>query len=137
AQRGTTWYPAPENIVECWVHPITGKRLNDRSKDLNGSQEGDAWTSPAAVKEMFLASNLPPLEAPDDYAAGHRPRLDNEYREWLASGDNWLPGRVVLADSQTGLRIAFPLPGTKFYLDPDLPEQGRRLHLRAEGPENL
>jgi penicillin-binding protein 1C len=43
----------------------------------------------------------------------------------------------VLAPAQNSLRIVFPLPGTTVYLDPDLPQQGRRLFVRAEGPDNL
>ena len=64
-------------------------------------------------------------------------RLDNEYREWFASGDNWFGNRVVVAPAQTPLRVIFPLPGTTLYLDPDLPGLGRRIYLRAEGPETL
>jgi len=104
---------------------------------VNDAQSGNGWLPTAAVKEKFLTSNLPPFETPEDYTPGNRPRLGNEYRAWLASADNWLLDRVVLAESPSTLRIAFPLPGTKFYLDPDLPDHGRRIHLRAEGPENL
>ena len=143
---GTTWYAAPTNIVECWVHPITGKRLEQPRPAANSE----------AVKEKFVATNLPPLESPADYAnnaartrkpgialaplpsSARRPvLLGSEYREWLASGDNWLGNRAVLAPEQNSLRIIFPLPGTTVYLDPDLPQQGRRLFVRAEGPENL
>jgi penicillin-binding protein 1C len=121
---GTTWYATPANIAECWVHSITGKRLN----------EGHSRSGLEAVKEKFVANNLPPL------AGSVSPSpvlLGNEYREWLASGDNWLGDRAVLAPEQTSLRILFPLPGTTIYLDPDLPQQGRRIFMRAEGPENL
>jgi hypothetical protein len=108
------------------------------------------------VKEKFVAANLPPLESPADYAdTAARKRnsddappallssrrlpvlLGSEYREWFATGDNWLGCRAMLAAEQNSLRIVFPLPGTTVYLDPDLPHQGRRLFVRAEGPENL
>ena len=147
---GTTWYSAPAGIVECWVHPITGKRL----------QQPPPHQTSDAVREKFVADNLPPLESPADYEATQagalRPnsaqpsslpashpaprapvRLDNEYREWFASGDNWFGNRVVVAPAQTPLRVIFPLPGTTLYLDPDLPGLGRRIYLRAEGPETL
>jgi penicillin-binding protein 1C len=121
---GATWYAAPTNIVECWIHPLTGKRLN-QSHPVAGLD---------AVKEKFAASHLPPAEDP-------RPQspilLGAEYREWFASSDNWLGNRAVLAPAQNSLRIVFPLPGTTVYLDPDLPQQGRRLFVRAEGPDNL
>jgi penicillin-binding protein 1C len=160
---GTTWYPTPSNIVERWVHPITGKLLS----------QTDPPSAPNSIKEKFLDSNLPPLESPEDYAddpamlgfksSEPRPRASNssrpptvrltpvfaplrlcvktvrlgpEYRDWLASGDNWLGDLAVLAPAQSSLRIIFPLPGTIFYLDPDLPGQGRRVRLRAEEAEN-
>jgi len=131
-QYGTTWYPAPDDIIECWIHPVTGKRLSRLT----------TFPSPVAVTEKFLASNLPPLESPTDYeSAGIRRqppvRLGNEYRDWLASGDNWLGDRAVLAPTHSTLRILFPIPGTTLYLDPDLPEQGCRLVLRTEGGENV
>jgi penicillin-binding protein 1C len=125
---GTSWYATPANIVECWIHPITGKRLS----------QAPVLAGPGAVREKFLASNLPPLEGPDDYEAAHIPpqlavRLGGEYRDWLASGDNWLGDGAVLAPSHSELRILFPPPGTILYLDPDLPQQGRRIVLRNAG----
>jgi len=146
---GTTWYATPTNIVECWIHPVTGKRLLSEARIQPG---------PDAIREKFLASNLPPLETPADYASlpsnvstepsdfGLRTshfrlrrivRLGGEYRDWLASSDNWLGSRAVLAPAQPSLRILFPPPSTVVYLDPDLPHHGRRLSLRAAGPEDL
>jgi penicillin-binding protein 1C len=131
-QFGTTWYATPTNIVECWVHPVTGKRLSQAS----------AFPSRDAIREKFLASNLPPLERPADYeAAGiHRQpavRLGGEYRDWLASSDNWLGDGAVLAPTHSDLRILFPPPGTILYLDPDLPQRGGRIVLRNAGSENV
>jgi penicillin-binding protein 1C len=131
-QYGTTWYSAPTNIVECWVHPVTGKRLDPAATQYSSD----------AVREKFLASNLPLAESLEDYdtTRSHRKpavRLGNEYRDWLTSSDNWLGDRAVLAATPGALRILFPPPGTIFYLDPDLPDQGRRIGLRAEGPESL
>jgi penicillin-binding protein 1C len=121
---GTTWYATPANIVECQVHPITGKRLSE------------ARTGPGfeAIREKFVASNLPSFESA---ASPSAVLLGNEYRDWLASSDNWLGRRAVVAPAQNSLRITFPLPGTTVYLDPDLPEHGRRIFVRAEGPEKL
>jgi penicillin-binding protein 1C len=132
---GTTWYAAPTNIAECWVHPITGKRLA-QSPPRPGSE---------VIREKFLAANLPPLENSADYLGGNSPSLHSappvvlgsEYCDWFASGDNWLGDRAVLALKRDSLRIVFPLPGTTLYLDPDLPQQGRRIVMRAEGPEDL
>jgi penicillin-binding protein 1C len=146
SRYGTSWYSVPTNTVECWVHAITGKRL----------QQALLGPNLDAVKEKFVAPNVPPLESPGDYADAaprnhdsefaHKPvrsnprrpvLLGSEYREWLASSDNWLSDRAVLACEQNALRIVFPLPGTTVYLDPDLPQQGRLLYLRADGPDHL
>jgi penicillin-binding protein 1C len=118
---GTTWYQASTNIVTHWIHPITGKRL----------------TRPGvkAIQEKFLANNLPEMESSTDYDAQGRVRLASEYETWLAGGNNWLAGQAV-ADQETTnsvLRLLFPLPGTVLYLDPDLPGNGKKLVLKAQG----
>lgn len=128
---GTTWYSQPTNIVECWIQPITGKRL----------RESEAPLGLERVKEKFLADNHPPSESSGDYEmispSKYAVRLSNEYRDWFASGDNWLGDTAVLRATETALRIVFPPPGTIVYLDADLPDQGRRLFLRASGPSNV
>src|SRR5207249_2471024 len=63
--------------------------------------------------------------------------LSPEYREWFASADNWVMGQAACPATESALRITFPLPGTTFYLDADLPHGGRRLHPQAEGSANL
>ena len=130
-QNGTTWYAMPTNIVECWIHPITGKRLSQPA----------SLAGPNAVKDKFLATCLPSLESPADYepAISQHPgavRLGTEYRDWLTSADNWLGNRASLASAQSPLRVLFPPPGTTLYLDPDLPHQGRRIVLRNSGPRD-
>ncbi|HWH71957.1 MAG TPA: hypothetical protein VNT26_21520, partial [Candidatus Sulfotelmatobacter sp.] len=126
---GTTWYAVPPGITEAWVHPLTGKQI--RAGDQASRR------APEAVREKFLRSALPPFESPSDYDAVGRVRLGSEYGDWIASADNWLMSRVVLADPSRSLRILFPQPGTTIYLDPDLPQGGRRLPLQANGPESL
>jgi penicillin-binding protein 1C len=116
---GTSWYPRPANIVERGIDPLTGKLSSKRDP----------------VNEKFMAHLLPPADGPGDYDDVGRVRLGPEYREWLASSDNWLAGRAVLRDTAPTLRITFPLPGTVLFLDPDLPDHGRRLYLSAEGTD--
>jgi penicillin-binding protein 1C len=132
-QFGTSWYSLPDDIVECSIHPLTGHRLQ-------------GLTSTPGLIDKFLASNFPPLESPADYEpvggwSTQHPtraiRLSPEYREWFGGTDNWLASQAVCPEADTALRIIFPLPGTTFYLDPDLPHGGRKLHLQAEGSENL
>jgi penicillin-binding protein 1C len=128
---GTTWYSPPTNIIECWINPITGKKLREPEP---------LWTS-GAINEKFVAQNLPSLESPDDYAtlstAKHAVRLGSEYRDWLATGDNWLGDQAVPSETTDSLRILFPPPGATLYLDDDLPQQGRRMYLRVAGPDHL
>ncbi|MBI5388025.1 MAG: transglycosylase domain-containing protein [Verrucomicrobia bacterium] len=90
-----------------------------------------------SVIEKFLAHALPGTESPDDYDSAGRVRLAAEYRDWLASGANWLGTAAVAVEPAPTLRIVSPLPGTVFYLDPDLPDSGRRIRLRAEGRGEL
>ncbi len=114
---GTSWYDRPADFVARGVDPLTGK-LSSR---------------PDAVNEKFIAQFLPPANAAGDYDDVGRVRLGPEYREWLAGADNWLAGRAVPRDTTSNLRVTFPLPGTILFLDPDLPDHGRRLYLSAEG----
>ena len=119
--EGTSWYARPAGIVERRIDPLTGA-LSSR---------------PDAVNEKFLSCRLPPAAGTGDYDAAGRVRLGPEYREWLAGADNWLTGRAVLRDTGSTLRVTFPLPGTILFLDADLPEQGGRLYLSAEGAEEV
>jgi penicillin-binding protein 1C len=119
SQYGTSWYGRPANIVERGIDPLTGK-LSSR---------------PDAVNEKFMVRSLPPASRADDYSEAGRVRLGPEYQQWLASPDNWLAGRAVLRETEQNLRVKFPLPGTILFLDPDLPDHGRRLYLSAEGTD--
>lgn len=126
-RQGTSWYITPTNIVERLVHPVTGKRV--------AAPGASGPLTP--VREKFLARALPAIESAEDYDEAGRVRLGVEYRDWVPGRDNWLGNRVVLVPSAAALRIVSPLPGTIFYLDPDLPDGGRRLPLRAEGSGEL
>jgi len=129
---GTGWYEPPGNVVEKLIHPVTGKRLRP--------------STPDAVREKFLVHCQPEMERDEDYDVQGRVRLGEEYRGWLASGDNWLANRVsaeVAATSSSQAnktvaalvspRILTPLPGTVYYLDPDLPASSRWIELKVQG----
>ena len=101
---GTTWYPVPQNIIECQIHPLTGKRVGSATSH--------------AVTEIFVESNLPPFESDLDYKpSGRRIVLDPEYRDWFASADNWLTDQAVLKPDPAAPRFRFPISGTTFLLD--------------------
>jgi len=127
---GTSWYEPPTDIVEGWIDPTTGGRL-DATQVPSGLSAG---TEQRGVQEKFIASHLPPMVS---RTGSGLISLSSEYGEWLASGDNWLGSRATLAESDDSLRILFPLPGTTFYLDPDMHEQGRHITMQARGSGRL
>ena len=105
---GTGWYTRPKGVVEFKVHPVTGRH------DAGG------------LREWFL-DEAPPLVAD----AGQIIQLGSEYTEWLAGRENWLGGRVkVMEDAVDATRVVSPLPGTVFYIDPELPDSSREISLR-------
>ncbi len=111
---GASWFERPKGLVEARVHPLTGK-LSD-----------------LGVREWFLEDNLPGRSEEVDFDADGRVRLGTEYAEWMDGPDNWLGDGIVLSNSEEkGFQIMAPLPGTVFYLDPNLPETSSRIRLRA------
>ncbi len=124
-RRGSTGFTKPEGIAEDWVDALTGKRCPPNR--------------PGAMRERFLVAAPPPQASPADYDESGRVRLGREYAEWFATGDNALGDRVVLnaASDDTPLRLVSPRPGNRYYLDPDLPDHGQWLTLRADGPPTL
>jgi penicillin-binding protein 1C len=122
AKHGTSWYRAPAQIVERKIHPLTGKLL--------------AGEDPHGVRETFLPGRIPAHESPDDYDATGNVKLGSEYRDWVASAENALRDRVVLAGAGAQLRIISPLAGSVYLLDPDVPSS-KRIPLAAVGGKNL
>lgn len=119
------WYERPAGVCEVNVDPRTGK------------QAERAWKPSRVAKELALRSAMPELARKDDYDAAGRVRLPSEYREWLETASaTWKLEAVVRDDPQKPeFRITSPVEGMVIYLDPDLPDGGRRLRLRASGGE--
>jgi penicillin-binding protein 1C len=118
AKFGTSWFPQPREIIEREVHPVTGKLLAAPRAD--------------AVREKFVAGQLPPLETPADYDATGKVVLGPEYAEWGQSAQNGMAARTAVGVQDAPLRVESPLPGTTFLVDPDLPSS-ERVPLRATG----
>lgn len=121
ARFGTQGFVRPTEVEEHWVEPLTGHRVP---------------AGGGARREVFLAGASPPAAAPDDYDGQGRVWLSSEYREWVAAADNRLGSRVALREPGQGpgegsMRILYPLPGTVYFLDADLPESAQRLTLRT------
>ena len=120
-----SWFQVPAGLTRCRIDPRNGKRLSADSPAIANTRE-----------EWFLQGAQPPLATASDYdAATGRAYLSPEYADWLARGESWLSGTVCLRESDTGspLRLICPLDGSVFQLDPELPDGGRRLLLRAQG----
>lgn len=122
AQRGTSWYPQPADIVTRKIHPLTGHLLGE--PDSRG------------VAEKFVPDRLPADESPDDYTADGKAKLPNEYSEWFASAENCVRDVAVLASATSDLRIVSPLPDSTYLVDPDI-KSSRRIPLLATGGKQL
>ena len=118
ANRGTSWYRTPVEVVERNVHPLTGKLLAD--------------SDPRGVREKFLPDRLPAAEAGADYDAAGNVQLGPEYADWFKSAENGIRDRAILASTNGELRITSPLPGSIYVVDPDVPST-RRIPLAANG----
>lgn len=132
SQNKQSWYPQPENIQRVDVDRLTGLPTPARWIELR-----------QPVAEKFNRDHLPPPPAPDQYDDQGRVNLPNQFADWLLSRDNWLGGQVALAPPQSplnarekALRIISPLSGATFLLDPDLPDGGEILPLRANRPDD-
>jgi penicillin-binding protein 1C len=122
AQRGTSWYAQPADVVARTIHPLTGKMLSDA--DARG------------VHEAFLRDRLPEPESSDDYDEEGKVKLPDEYNEWFATAENALQEKAVLARTAPALHISSPLDGGTYLLDPDI-ASSRRIPLVAAGGATL
>jgi penicillin-binding protein 1C len=121
--HGTTWYETPAGMVRADIHRVTGKRAG----------ENRIAPEPIWVSDIFLPNHLPPMESAGDYDEAGRVRLGPEYRAWLEMSGNWQGANVATAGPRASLRITFPPAGTRLFLDPDLPLEGRHLEVTAYG----
>jgi hypothetical protein len=122
-------------VFEQWIHPLTGKARPPATAISSTNPGGTPETAAGWILEKFLVTSPPAPADGNDFDSSGRLRLSGEYREWLAGADNWLGDCVIQAD-RTALKILCPLPGSTLFLDPDLPQEGRKLFLRAEGSTN-
>jgi penicillin-binding protein 1C len=153
---GLSWYTLPANVVEKSIHPITGKvltrpapeaiqeifladslpamesphdydaqgrvRLSPEYRDWFDS--GDNWLANKAIVADLILPQAP------EGRSGAQPTISAELQN-----ESWLPAKEQIPSPS--LRLLSPLPGTTYYLDPDLPDHGRLLRLRAAGPNRL
>lgn len=118
-----TWYKEPAGIVRARIDPRTGKRLTAQSPSVRLSRE-----------DVFMADHLPAPALKSDYDDHGRALISPDYANWLRSADHWMGDLLVCpANVQNQIwAISNPVPGTVIRLDPDLPNQGRRLILQTQ-----
>jgi hypothetical protein len=81
-----------------------------------------------AIQEIFAFK--PESARPEDYNSAGRAQLPAEYSAWLLSNQN--TSIPVLQSRANHLRILQPAPGSRYFLDPDIPANAQRLVLSAE-----
>ncbi len=127
---GTSWFDAPAGIVHAKIDPRTGRRVPETGMVVRMSRP-----------EVFVSGSLPDEATMKDYEAeSGRAYLSDDYAKWISQGDQWLTGLVCLRPTTVALlppRILSPTDGSVLFLDPDLPEEGRRLLLRAQESESV
>lgn len=117
------WYEQPQGVCEVKVDPRTGRQIAAGQRAAR------------VARELALRTAMPKPSRAEDFDATGRVRLGGEYREWLQTAPvNWRREAVV-EEEQAGLvfEVTSPVEGMVIFLDPDLPDGGRRLRLRATG----
>jgi penicillin-binding protein 1C len=112
------WLERPAGLVEVTIDPQTGKRAG------------------RGVAVLVPADRLPLPAAGTDRDAEGRILLDASYSEWLGSEYNRRRSDFALAKDQPSeipLRILAPREGSRYLLDPELPNGGL-LHLATNLP---
>ncbi len=130
ARDPSPWYEPPSGWQRVSIDPFTGLPVPPALRAQRPSRE-----------DWFPHDYLPQPD-PTRYDPTGRLLLPHVYGPWLQSRDNWLGTAVALSPSPPtpqDFHITSPLPGTVFYLDPDLPGggHGATLVLRATGSDSV
>lgn len=123
------WFPRPQELTECYIHPKTGRRLTRQRP------EGLTLHLPNNILPLFEPSQTMATDLATAHATQDKIPLPQKYKEWLETeGDK---GRFFIAKMKNQspdqhLRILSPFQDATYLIDPDLPAQGRRLNLRTD-----
>ena len=132
-ERGTTWMKRPQKVQSVTIHGLNGKVLEIAQATERQRVE---------LRTEWAANPVAPSMASDFDAEG-RILLGREYAAWWNNGRNPLVGRAVLDDASSNqsppsaLSIVHPPPGTKIFLDPDMPLHFQRLRPQASGGKSI
>jgi penicillin-binding protein 1C len=121
--RGTGWFARPGGIKQYTVHALTGKLM----------ERADALPLQLPELRREFAASVPPAANARDFDEKGRTILGPEYAQWWSFGESALGGRAVLDEGSGSARILYPPPGTRIYLDPELPADFQRLQARCTG----
>lgn len=119
---GTTWFTQPAELTRLTIDPRNGKRVASDSPSPRMTRQ-----------EVFQPKSIPTAATSNDYDEQGRAYLPLEYKTWHQSASSSLTELLTIRTNaeHTPLRIITPTNGSVFILDPDLPDQGSRLLLRA------
>ncbi|NNJ86646.1 MAG: hypothetical protein HKP20_05695 [Akkermansiaceae bacterium] len=124
-----TWFKRPTNMVDCYIHQLTGKRL--------------LAANTQSIKLALPPDRLPLPSELLDFDQQGRVILDSRYSQWLLKeGDKnsytlSLPIHRQLITTQSPLQMLSPSREARYLLDPDLPGQGALLELRTDYPGDV
>ena len=127
--RSPTWFKQPEDMMACYVHTHTGKRLPENTE--------------RTVTLTLPTDQIPLSSIATDYDSKGRVILDARYHDWLTKeGDKALFTSSMNMKSQLlvnppPLRILSPSRDAKYMLDPDLPGNGKFLQLSTDFPGSV
>lgn len=124
----------PDGVLPVWVDRRTGKAL-----EADALKRRHQRLQQAALQTWCASWARPESSTPNDYDARGRVRLDGRFVDWLkGEGASWQDRYILAATTaDEAVRITFPIPGTVIYLDPALPDGGRRLSLKATSSEGV
>ncbi len=126
-KKKPTWYRDPSGLVRARIDLLNGKIV-----------DGGIVKAKRTAREVFLTDNLAAKATAADYTSDGKTILPLNYTNWWRSDANQIQGAAKLRTLDNigevgGFRIISPLEGTVAFLDPDLPQGGKRFPLRIAG----
>ncbi|MGB0775016.1 MAG: penicillin-binding protein 1C, partial [Akkermansiaceae bacterium] len=124
--RPATWYQRPPRMIDCLVNRLTGKRHSNNGENI--------------LSLCLPVDRLPMPAAESDYDADGRVLLDSQYAGWIENESTQADHsafalrkkNISQAQANAPLRILSPAQQAQYFLDPDIPSQGRKLDLSTD-----
>ena len=122
--KQATWLEKPESIHAYHIDPHTGKQL-----DTNHPRY--------PLNEKLTLLFQPPPATTDDYDTAMRPYLDQRFDKWIETKQQLFAKKITTINHSPieHFRVLSPANNATYLLDPDLPNNGDTLTLKANSPE--